>query len=156
MRFSLPCSFSFLSSDWLHYGICREGLFLTIDTMPCTRRKGIQRNSWLGKSCTLNRNNKNNQVMTLSGLNFLNWRPKGEIICITLPTAALSRHSTSHALTEDYLSSTLCCGKTPALPTKKAETLLWKAVVGTLFSSADTNPEGFLKLLLSSKGKIIP
>lgn len=45
MQFSLPCSFSFLSSDWLQYGICREGLFLTIGTVPCTRREGIQRNS---------------------------------------------------------------------------------------------------------------
>lgn len=152
MQFSLLCSFSFLSSDWLQHGICREGLFLTIGAVPCTRREGLQRNSWSGERCILNRTKKIRWWHFLGWI-FLNWRPKGEIICIALPSAAVSRHSTFQALTEDYLSSMLCCGKTPALPAKKAETLLWKAVVGTLFSWADANPEGFLKHLLFSKGK---
>lgn len=43
--FQSPVLFSFISVVCLQYGICREGLFLSMDTMPSTRRVGIERKS---------------------------------------------------------------------------------------------------------------
>lgn len=45
-RHLCPVLFSFISVVCLQYGICREGLFLSIDKMPSTRREGVERKSW--------------------------------------------------------------------------------------------------------------